>query len=96
MTVAVHFFGSCPDNIRDRLIAVQRDGALAAAFKFLVGLAVASRDATPQETFRGLGIEVPSDPSPLALARSLQQWMAPHFGSVEYARLAQSPPRSTG
>jgi len=77
------------ENIRDRLIAVQRDGALSAAFKFLVGLAVASRETTPQEALRGLGIDVPSDPSPLALAKSLQKWMEPHLGSLEYARLAQ-------
>jgi hypothetical protein len=77
------------DNIRDRLIAVQRDGALAAAFKFLISLAVASRDPSPHDTLRGLGIDLPNDPSPLALAKSLQGWMAPHLGSLEYARLAQ-------
>lgn len=77
------------DNIRDRLTAVQRDGALAAAFKFLVSLAVASRGASPKERLQQIGIDVGSDPSPLDLAKSLQQWMASHVGSQEYARLAQ-------
>jgi hypothetical protein len=78
------------DNIRDRLDGLERDQSLLAAFKFLVSLPVASRSGTPVEVLGGLGIAVPADPSPIALAKALQRFMPERPDSVEYARIAQS------
>lgn len=78
------------DNIRERLTHMERDPSLLAAFRFLVALTVASRSSSPPEALGQLGIPVPADPSPLALAKALQQSMPTNLPSLEYARIAQN------
>jgi hypothetical protein len=78
------------DNIRDRLTDMERDQGLLAAFRFLIALTVASRAPSPTTALQRLGIIVPSDPSPLALARALQRCMPVDLPSLECAGIAQN------
>ena len=78
------------DNVRDRLEQIQNDESVVAAFKFLVCLPVAARAISPVDMLREHGIEVPADPSPIALAQALQRFMPERPDSLEYARIAQN------
>jgi hypothetical protein len=78
------------DNIRDRLEHMERDESLLAAFRFLVSLPVSSRTSAPVEELRRLGIDVPAEPSPISLAKALQQCMPERPPSLEYSRIAQN------
>lgn len=77
------------ENVRDRLDDIRRDDSLLAAFKFLVALAVSSKSPSPAEALHDLGIDVPVDPSPIALAKALQRWMPADAASMEYAEIAR-------
>lgn len=78
------------DNLHNRLDRIEQDESLLSAFKFLVALAVSARSASPPASLRDLGIEVPPDPSPLTLARSLQNWMPARVPSLEYATMSRN------
>jgi hypothetical protein len=78
------------DNIRDRFGDMERDPSLLAAFKFLVALSVSSRSPTPISDLRELGIDLPSNPSPLNLAKALQRWMPQKLPSLEYSQMAEN------
>jgi hypothetical protein len=78
------------DNIRDRFEGMEQDDGLLAAFRFLVSLPVAARGDAPAEELRRLGIDVPTDPSPISLAKALQLCMPQRAASLEYARIAQN------
>jgi hypothetical protein len=78
------------DNLRNRFENLERDDSLLSAFRFLVCLPVAARTEIPREELARLGITVPADPSPISLAKALQQYMPASAGSLEYAKIAQN------
>ncbi len=78
------------DNLRDRFENLERDDSLLSAFRFLVCLPIAARSNLPKEELARLGITVPSNPSPVSLAKALQLYMPANAGSMEYARIAQN------
>ena len=73
------------DNVQERVGTIARDEGMRSSFRFLVGLAVASRAAHP-ETERPWEIEFPEQPTPLALSVALRSWVQQHRGG-EYAEL---------
>src|SRR5437868_5722670 len=77
------------DNVRHRLAEIERDASLLAAFKFLVVLTVASRASSPVAALNNLGVEATA-PTPIMLAKALQEWMPARAQSLEYSRMAQS------
>jgi hypothetical protein len=75
-------------NVRDRLRHIENDESIKAAFKFLVGLAVAARSHEPEAYLSELGINLPTNPTPLALSVALHKWVNSKSTSAEYRELA--------
>jgi hypothetical protein len=75
-------------NVRSRFESIQHDSGIKAAFKFLVALSV-SATPRPSQEVAPYGLNISSALSPLALARTLQQWISDNRDSLEYAQLAQ-------
>jgi hypothetical protein len=75
-------------NVRSRFQSIERDSGVLAAFQFLVAVAVASRAQAPDRELSDLGIVLPDQPTPLAVVKSLQRWVAAHAGKPEYGTLA--------
>ena len=77
------------DNVRTRFLRIEQDKGVSAAFRFLIELAVASHEDDPQATLANMGIELPDQPTPLALGKALGAWMESKRDSLEYGELAR-------
>lgn len=74
-------------NVRRNIARIRKDEGFQAAFQFLVGLSVASRQPNPEE-YRPWGISLPEAPSTLALGSSLRDWVEEHGDRGEHVELA--------
>jgi hypothetical protein len=77
-------------GVANRLAFVQRDPGVVSSFAFLVALAVASRSDDPRGVLAGVGILLPGNTTPLALAKAVHRWVPTQDGSVEYRELAKA------
>ena len=75
-------------NVRSRFREMIYDNGVTAAFKFLVNLAVASREEDPRAWLLQIGIELPINPTPFSIAKAVSEWMTPNIGSKEYSEIA--------
>lgn len=78
------------ENVRSRFRHIEIDDGVKAAFTFLVALATASKRQEPQKQLVNLGIQIPANPTAIALAKSLQKWVNSNINSLEYGEIAQS------
>jgi hypothetical protein len=76
-------------NVRGRYRNIHRDEGVAAAFEFLVLLAVAARSDDPQGKLRSFGIDVPDRPTALSFTKAGHAWMAESQSSLEYGKIAR-------
>lgn len=76
------------ENVESRFQSIEQDRGVNAAFKFLTALAVKAGQGSARAADVP-GLQLPSDFSPFALARSLHEWLSKHRDSLEYAELAE-------
>jgi hypothetical protein len=77
------------ENVRKQYEKVFYDEGVIAAFKFLVALSVFSKDISPDDRLREIGINIPTKPTPLAVTRAAHLWVSQFIESSEYGRIAQ-------
>ena len=77
------------ENVRSRLLAIQRDTGFVASFRFLVGLALSASPGVDRSTLGGFAIDLETNPSPLKLANALGQYVVENSQSAEYAEIAR-------
>lgn len=74
--------------VRSRLRNIADDTGVRESFKFLLLISVSARSQAFRDTLSQYGINVPENPSLLALARALKDWVGPKQQSAEYGQLA--------
>lgn len=77
------------ENVRSRLLAIQRDSGFAASFRFLLRLALSASPRVDRDSLGELAIDLESNPSPLKLARVLGQYVDENKQSAEYAEVSR-------
>ena len=76
-------------NVRDGFRHLAQDDGLLSTFEFFVNLAVASRENNPQISLSETGVELPENPTPLAFAKAVNEYVDPKMDSFEYGEIAQ-------
>lgn len=75
-------------NVRSRFRYIEQDNGVLGAFQFLVNLAVASREKTPQAWLLNIGIDLPDSPTPFSFAKAVSAYVATKKDSFEYGEIA--------
>jgi len=83
------------ENIRLRFTYIYQDPGVKAAFKFLVILAVSSREKNFLEELKSHGINVTKNSSPLSFAKAANRFIAENEEQPEYSQIAQSATADT-
>ena len=78
------------ENVKSRFEFIEKDSGVIAAFKFLIYLSYSAKLTKPKEFFATQGIQINGDPTPLQLAKSINNWFADKTDSLEYAAFAKS------
>ncbi len=76
-------------NVKNKLVRVENDNGVQAAFQYLVFLAHSAKQEDPSDYFEKLEIPVSDINSLLQIAQSLDQWIEEHKESNEYASVAK-------
>ena len=77
------------NNLRAKLNAFPYDEGVQAAFKYLTALSVYSRLTDPNVQLARMGIDLPSDPTPLSFTKAGHEFVNDNRVSLEYAEIAK-------
>lgn len=77
-------------GIKSRFLNFGADRTFLAAFKFLIFLAVGARQSDPYRYLHNAGLEIPENPTPLALARAARVWIGREQSNLEHSELTAS------
>ena len=77
------------ENVRSRLLSIHQDTGFIASFQFLLGLALSASPGIDSSSLGELAVDLDANPSPLKLARVLDQYVSDNTQSAEYAEIAR-------
>lgn len=75
-------------NVRSKLRGIPHDGGVRAAFMFLVLISNSAASRKFLATLAEQDIELPQNPSLIAVVKALRKWVEPQQASYEYGQLA--------
>lgn len=76
-------------NVKKKLVNVEQDGGVKAAFQFLLFLSQSGKEKDPNQYFKKLGIPINDLESTLQIAKSVNIWIEKNKQSNEYATVAR-------
>lgn len=76
-------------NVKKKLVNVEQDNGIRAAFQFLLFLSQSAKEKEPTDYFQSLGIPINDLDSTLQIAKSVSQWIDKNKQSNEYATVAR-------
>lgn len=76
-------------NVKKRLVNIEQDNGIRAAFQFLLFLSQSAKEKEPVKYFQSLGIPLKDLDSTLQIAKSVSEWIEQNKQSSEYAAVVR-------